>query len=90
MKELLLLIVKENEATSNVSQNNNVGTFHETSLQNPEKIPSHIQPVAYRDNGEPIYLARGVIVQEDGTTILTAYPTNNTQLRAAEKRYGCN
>jgi filamentous hemagglutinin family protein len=94
-----VLIVDE-EATldiSDVSQNNNVGTFPGTSLQeenfsffNPNYIPPGIQPVAYDDNGKPMYLARGVIVQEDGTAILTAYPTNNIESRTVENRYGCN
>jgi large exoprotein involved in heme utilization and adhesion len=89
-------LIVDGETTSDVSQNNNiqnnnnVGTFHGTSLQKPEEIPSYIQPVAYHDNGEPIYLARGVIVKEDGNVILTAYPTHNTQLRSAEKRSGCD
>jgi filamentous hemagglutinin family protein len=89
-------IIVDGEATSDVSQNNNVGTFHGTSLQggndsnlNIEAIPPYIQPVAYDDNGEPMYLARGVIVQEDGTVILTAYPTKDTQARTPENPYGC-
>jgi large exoprotein involved in heme utilization and adhesion len=78
-----------------LSQNNNLGTFYGTSLQggnsnlNPEEIPPQIQPVAYKDNGEPMYLARGVIVEEDGTVILTAYPTENTQARTPENPDGC-
>jgi filamentous hemagglutinin family protein len=89
-------LIVDGETTSNSSQNNssqnnnNVGTFHGTPLQNPEEIPSHIQPVAYRDNGEPIYLARGVIVQEDGEIILTAYPTQNTQSRTPQQSSGCD
>jgi filamentous hemagglutinin family protein len=90
-----VLIVDE-EATSDVSQNNNVGTFHESlqdgnfSSLNPDYIPPGIQPVAYDDNGKPMYLARGVIVQEDGSVILTAYPTDNTRSRTAENSHGCN
>jgi filamentous hemagglutinin family protein len=88
-------LIVDSEITSNVSQNNNsqnnnnVGTFHGTSLQNPEEIPSHIQPVAYRDNGEPIYLARGVIVQEDGSIILTAYPTDRDRFRTPQPSEDC-
>jgi filamentous hemagglutinin family protein len=84
-------LIVDGETTSNTSQNNNnVGTFHGASLQNPEEIPNHIQPVAYRDNGEPIYLARGAIVQENGTVILTAYETNNLQPRTPENLGTCN
>jgi filamentous hemagglutinin family protein len=89
-------LIVDSEITSDASQNNNsqnnnnVGTFHGTSLQNSEEIPSHIQPVAYRDNGEPIYLARGVIVQEDGSVILTAYETDRTKSRIPYHSYGCN
>jgi large exoprotein involved in heme utilization and adhesion len=71
-------IVVDRETASNVSQNNN------------KSIPSHIQPVAYRDNGEPIYLARGIILQENGEIILTAYPTQNTQSRTPQPSSGCD
>jgi filamentous hemagglutinin family protein len=87
-------LIVDGETTSDVSQNNNsqndnVGTIHELSPQNPEEIPSHIQPVAYRDNGEPIYLARGVIVQEDGSVILTAYPIDKKDVRTPQPSGDC-
>ncbi|VEP14386.1 Filamentous hemagglutinin family N-terminal domain [Hyella patelloides LEGE 07179] len=52
-------------------------------------IPHYVKPVAYKDNGEPIYLARGVIKQEDGTVILTAVPHQNITSRTPENPYGC-
>ena len=52
------------------------------------KNPHNIQPVAYKD-GEPIYIARGIIPQADGSIILTAYPTAKTPARAASSS-GCD
>ncbi|VEP13447.1 putative Filamentous hemagglutinin family outer membrane protein [Hyella patelloides LEGE 07179] len=57
---------------------------------NPNRIPSEIEPVAYKDNGEPVYLARGIIKQEDGSVILTAYPTADTQSRTPENPDVCS
>jgi filamentous hemagglutinin family protein len=48
-------------------------------------IPPDVRPVAYRDNGEPIYLAQGALVQEDGTVILTAVPQDNSVARTYDR-----
>ena len=53
-------------------------------------IPPHIKPVAYEDNGEPIYLARGVVFTEEGHPILTAFPTPYTVPRTPDNPYGCS
>lgn len=97
-------LIVDDKITANGSQNNNVGTFHGTvgvidelppqgenySALNSEEIHANIQPVAYQDNGEPIYLARGVIKQKDGSVILTAYPTDNTESRTVANQYNCD
>ena len=51
-----------------------------------------IEPVGYQKNGEPIYLARGIVLTEDGEVILTAYPTPQTpgyREYREEMLYGC-
>ena len=58
------------------------------SEQNPHYIPAYIQPVK-TDNGD-IYPARGVIVQEDGTVILTAYSINDQNHRVPQTTANCN
>ena len=47
-----------------------------------------IQPV--KTSVGDIYPARGVIVREDGTVTLTAYPTNNIATRTPENAVNCN
>jgi filamentous hemagglutinin family protein len=90
------LIVTEESKTSSLWQNYQPlkpETF--TALDNLELdysyIPPDVQPVAYKDNGEPIYIARGAIVQEDGTLILTAVPQDNSVGRTFDNLalYGC-
>ncbi|VEP15572.1 Filamentous hemagglutinin family N-terminal domain [Hyella patelloides LEGE 07179] len=56
---------------------------------NPNFIPPHIQPVATTEAGEKLYLARGVIKQDDGTVILTAYPTTSHNSRDAINSGNC-
>ncbi|MDJ0747604.1 MAG: hypothetical protein QNJ32_30315 [Xenococcaceae cyanobacterium MO_167.B27] len=36
-----------------------------------------------------IYPARGVLIREDGTVILTPYPTNNIATRTPEDAVSC-
>jgi filamentous hemagglutinin family protein len=50
-------------------------------------IPPGVRPVAYRDNGEPIYLAQGALVQEDGTVVLTAVPQDRNQDNSVARTY---
>ncbi|WP_186376291.1 beta strand repeat-containing protein, partial [Hyella patelloides] len=76
------LIVNGESETSDVPQNS-------SNNPKPHEIPPHIQPVAYKDNGEPIYIARGVMKQEDGTVILTAVPHQNISPRTPENPYSC-
>ncbi|VEP17410.1 Filamentous hemagglutinin family N-terminal domain [Hyella patelloides LEGE 07179] len=78
------LIVNGEPETSDAPQNN-------SHYLDPNEIPPHIQPVAYKDNGEPIYIARGVMKQEDGTVILTAVPHQNQNIppRTPENPYSC-
>ncbi|MEM9274235.1 MAG: filamentous hemagglutinin N-terminal domain-containing protein [Cyanobacteria bacterium P01_F01_bin.143] len=56
--------------------------------KNPHYIPAHIKPVK-TDNGD-IYPARGVIVQEDGTVILTAYSIDDQNHRVPQVAGNCN
>ncbi|MEM9272712.1 MAG: hypothetical protein AAGA80_07080, partial [Cyanobacteria bacterium P01_F01_bin.143] len=56
--------------------------------QNPHYIPAYIKPVK-TDNGD-IYPARGVIVQEDGTVILTAYSNDEQNNRVPQTAANCN
>ena len=71
-----------------VSQTNNYEDTDNPVL-NPDYISSHVQPVAYKDNGEPIYLARGIMKQEDGTVILTAVPNHNKTRQTPETFEAC-
>ena len=48
-----------------------------------------MQPITY-DADEPIYLARGIQQDEDGTIILTAHPTTTTQNRAVGFSPNCD
>ncbi|VEP13445.1 putative Filamentous hemagglutinin family N-terminal domain [Hyella patelloides LEGE 07179] len=75
--------------TSNSSQINHNRHSNNSHL-NPNHNPSKIEPVTYKDNGEPVYLAKGLIKQEDGSVILTAYPTADTQSRTPENPDGCS
>ncbi|WP_246141882.1 filamentous hemagglutinin N-terminal domain-containing protein [Hyella patelloides] len=94
------LIIDEELATSNFSQtDNHVESSSESPLDNDSTdnsnfnahdIRADVQPVAYKDNGEPVYLARGLIKQEDGTVILTALPTASAQSRTLENPYDCS
>ncbi|WP_144875131.1 filamentous hemagglutinin N-terminal domain-containing protein, partial [Hyella patelloides] len=76
------LIVNGEPETSDTPHNN-------SHYLDPNEIPPHVQPVAYKDNGEPIYIARGVMKQEDGTVILTAVPHQNISPRTPENPYSC-
>ncbi|MGK7892900.1 MAG: beta strand repeat-containing protein [Xenococcus sp. (in: cyanobacteria)] len=60
----------------------------EADLNSSYNIPADIKPVK-TDNGD-IYPARGVIVKEDGTVILTAYPTDNKHNRVPQTAANCN
>jgi filamentous hemagglutinin family protein len=80
------LIMTEESKTANLWQNHQPSKPKTlTVFPNLEidysYIPPDVQPVAYRDNGEPIYLAKGALVQEDGTVILTAVPQDNSVAR---------
>ena len=93
------LIAEEDLATSKIQANNNQEKFSELILKNElvnnfnlkvTRISSNVRPVAYKNNGEPVYLARGVIKREDGSTILTPYLTENNRFRTLNNPYGCN
>ncbi|VEP13278.1 hypothetical protein H1P_1910001 [Hyella patelloides LEGE 07179] len=77
------LILDGELETSSLAPNND-------NFVDSNHIPPHIQPVAYKNNGEPVYLARGVIKQEDGTVILTAYPVDKNTPRNLDNSFGCN
>ena len=56
--------------------------------QTTQNITSQIQPV--KTSQGDIYPARGVIVREDGTVTLTAYPTNNNPTRSPSDVPSCD
>ena len=67
--------------TPNFSQSNN----QQISTQN---IPPQIQPI--KTSQGDIYPARGIIVREDGTVILTPYPTDNVASRTPADTTNCH
>ena len=79
------LIIDGEPLTLDTTQTNN-----DTKITNPNYTSSLIKPVAYKDNGEPLYLARGIIKQADGSIILTAYPTTHNAARTPDNPDGCN
>ncbi|MDJ0532431.1 MAG: filamentous hemagglutinin N-terminal domain-containing protein [Xenococcaceae cyanobacterium MO_207.B15] len=75
-----VLLVDGKPITPKFSQLNN--------QQTTQNITSQIQPV--KTSVGDIYLARGVIVREDGTVSLTAYPTPGTPgYRAYQQKIAC-
>ncbi len=64
----------------NLSQNNN--------LQETSNLTAGVQSV--KTSVGDIYPARGVIVQEDGKVILTAYPVNQSHSRIPDNLVGCD
>ncbi|MDJ0533162.1 MAG: filamentous hemagglutinin N-terminal domain-containing protein [Xenococcaceae cyanobacterium MO_207.B15] len=66
--------------TPNFSQLNN--------QQTTQNITPQIQPV--KTSQGDIYPARGVVVREDGTVILTAYPTSNNPTRTPTDVPSCD
>ncbi|MDJ0746974.1 MAG: hypothetical protein QNJ32_27030, partial [Xenococcaceae cyanobacterium MO_167.B27] len=56
--------------------------------QTTQNITSQIQPV--KTSQGDIYPARGVIVREDGTVTLTAYPTNEQNQRIPHNPSSCS
>ena len=75
-----LLLVDGKPITPNFSQLNNQQITQNNRFQ--------VQPI--KTSQGDIYPARGVIVREDGTAILTAYPTNNIATRTPEDAVNCH
>ena len=48
-----------------------------------------VNRVAHKDNGEPVYIARGITKEQDGTVILTAVPQSSTAHRTPFDSYKC-
>ena len=95
------LITEETLTPPNRTQanNNNVEKFSESTLEyesannldlKANEVSSNVRPVAYKNNGEPVYLARGIIKQEDGSIILTPYLTRDSRTRILNNSYRCN
>ena len=76
-----ILLDSDKPITPNFSQLNN----QQQAINNNR---FQIQPV--KTSVGDIYPARGVIVREDGTVTLTAYPTNNIATRTPENAVNCN
>jgi len=56
--------------------------------EDPNYIPANIKPVK-TDHGD-IYPARGIMISEDGTIVLTAYPTNHKNNRVPQNAANCD
>jgi hypothetical protein len=52
-------------------------------------VTSHPEIKPILTNSGPIYPARGVIITEDGQTILTGYPTDNVATRTPTPKPNC-
>ncbi len=76
-----LLLVDGKTITPNFSQLNN-------QQQITQNNRFKVQPI--KTSQGDIYPARGVIVKEDGTLILTPYPTNHIATRTTENAVNCN
>ncbi|VEP15573.1 Filamentous hemagglutinin family N-terminal domain [Hyella patelloides LEGE 07179] len=90
--EVVIVGEQTSIGNSNVESNqlaNRESSQSRENSDNPNFIPSHIKPVATTEAGEKLYLARGVIKQDDGTIILTAYPTTSNNSRDAINSGNC-
>ena len=79
------LILEEELNTFQLSEE-----IDESMNEGLDNISSKIEPVAYKNNGEPVYIARGIIKERDGTIVLTAASKGMTQSRKYTNSFGCN
>ena len=73
------LILEESIATSENLSSEYLDKFNSQNAFSVAKEENlfDVKPVAYKNNGEPIYLARGIIKQQNGAIILTPYSTGD-------------
>ena len=54
------------------------------------QVPSNVKPVTYNGEGKPVYIARGIIQNPDGSITLTPYPINGNEARRSDRSLECN
>ena len=79
------LILEEELTTSQLSEK-----IDRSMIESSDNISSAIEPVTYKNNGEPVYIARGITKEKDGSIVLTAVSNNKTQYRKYMSFPGCN